>query len=583
MDYLTRRPNYDKEPEIVIEGHDNDAWRGYGDIADQIRQKMDKDKYIIVIDCYPGVREEILGNFKARLKPELVIDADDLFFDGDTITELIKEHLTDDRVFGVMYDGAMEDFIDASKWNSYKSLVEGIEKGIVLICGVGASFIADGDTLIYADLARWEIQQRYRSRELGNFKVHNQNVNILEKYKRGYFVEWRVADKHKAELFEKLDFLLDTNEKEDPKMITGEAFRAALKQAAHRPFRLVPYFDEGIWGGKWMEQVCDLKPSENKYAWCFDGVPEENSLYLKFGAIRVEVPSLDMVLYQPKQLLGSRVYQMFGAEFPIRFDFLDTIHGGNLSLQIHPTNEYVKDHFNMKYTQDESYYILDAEEGACVYLGLKDNVDRQEMIRELKMAEKGGDSFEVEKYVNKFDAKAHDHFLIPAGTIHCSGNSCMVLEISATPYIFTFKLWDWDRVGLDGIPRPTHVSRGEKVINWDRTTEWVRKNLVNNNKIITEDGYTEELTAINELGFVETRRYQLDKKILLHTEDNVNVFNLIDGDEATIEGMDASFEPFTVHYAETFIIPASVGDFTIRPSGLSEGKKISVVRAYVRC
>jgi hypothetical protein len=69
--------------------------------------------------------------------------------------------------------------------------------------------------------------------------------------------------------------------------------------------------------------------------------------------------------------------------------------------------------------------------------------------RSPRRAEWGAD-FHVERYVNKWPAKKHEHFLIPAGTIHCSGRDCMVLEISATPYIFTFKMWDWARLGLDG-------------------------------------------------------------------------------------------------------------------------------------
>lgn len=93
--------------------------------------------------------------------------------------------------------------------------------------------------------------------------------------------------------------------------------------------------------------------------------------------------------------------------------------------------------------------MLDAGEGACVYLGLKDGVDQKQMIEDLRRANKGEIEFDAEKYINKFPAKKHDHFLIPAGTCHCSGSEAMVLEISATPYIFTFKLWDWGRVGLD--------------------------------------------------------------------------------------------------------------------------------------
>ena len=582
MDYIKRVSNYDKEPEIVINNHDNDVWRGYEDIINKIRQNINKKKYVIVIDCYPGVRAEVLENFKVGLKPDSIINSDEVFYDGSTLTNIMKNNLTEDRVFGVMYYGKMHDYISESKLKQYKNKVDEIKSGVILIYGVGASYINKGDVLIYADLARWEIQLRYRSHELGNFKADNYDEDILKKYKRAYFIEWRIADKHKTSLFEKVDYLLDTNAKNDPKMVLGEAFRDALKIAAKRPFRLVPYFDQGIWGGTWMQKVCGLEESLNNYAWCFDGVPEENSLYFRFGVIRIEVPALDLVLYQPKQLLGEKVYSRFGAEFPIRFDFLDTINGGNLSLQVHPVTNYAKDNFGISYTQDESYYILDAQEGANVYLGLKDNIDKQDMINELKLAEKGEVTFVAEKYINKFPAKAHDHFLIPAGTIHCSGAGCMILEISATPYIFTFKLWDWGRIGLDGIPRPIHVSRGEEVIEWDRTTSWVKESLINNIKVIVDDEYKEEQTGLNELEFIETRRYFFDKKIKLQTHENVNVLNLIDGEEAIIESTNNLFKPFRVHYAETFIIPASVGEYTIGPIGLSLGKKISIIRAYVR-
>ena len=118
-------------------------------------------------------------------------------------------------------------------------------------------------------------------------------------------------------------------------------------------------------------------------------MPEENSLLFNFGKAVVEVPAMDLVLYQPKQLLGEHVYARFGAEFPIRFDFLDTMGGQNLSFQVHPLTEYIKKQFGMQYTQDESYYILDAEEDAAVYLGLKEGIDREEMMEALMDAQEG--------------------------------------------------------------------------------------------------------------------------------------------------------------------------------------------------
>jgi mannose-6-phosphate isomerase class I len=257
--------------------------------------------------------------------------------------------------------------------------------------------------------------------------------------------------------------------------------------------------------------------------------------------------------------------------------------GENLSLQVHPLTDYIKDNFGMQYTQDESYYILDAKEDATVYLGLREGINNQEMIRELEQAQAGEVIFEAEKYINKFPAKTHDHFLIPAGTIHCSGKNAMVLEISATPYIFTFKLWDWERLGLDGLPRPIHIEHGKKVIQWDRTTEWVKNNLVNNIEVISEEnGVREEKTGLHELEFIETRRFWSSGKVTHNTEGIVNVINLVEGEKALVESRDNRFEPYVVHYAETFIVPAAVGEYSIRPFGKSEGKVIGIIKAFVR-
>jgi hypothetical protein len=332
-----------------------------------------------------------------------------------------------------------------------------------------------------------------------------------------------------------------------------------------------------------MEEVCDLPRDVPNHAWCFDCVPEENSLILGFGDVRIEIPGSDLTFSHPRELLGDFIYSRFGAEFPIRFDFLDTMGGGNLSLQVHPRTEYIRKLFGMQYTQDESYYMLDAGADGSVYLGLKTGIDREEMVRELRAAQNGGPAFDAEKYVNKFPASKHDHFLIPAGTIHCSGRNSMVLEISATPYIFTFKLWDWGRLGLNGLPRPIHLDHGIANIAWERDTPWVKKSLINRVQPVAEGpGWREERTGLHELEFIETRRRWFTAVTPFHTNGTVNVLNLVEGREATVESPTGKFAPYVVHYAETFVVPAAVGDYTIRPSGEAEGTQCAVIQAFVR-
>lgn len=576
---------YDKFPTVVVQGYDDSAWQGWEDIIRILYAKTQQhSRTVLVIDCYPGVRlSELEDNVLPRLRPTLTINAEQARQDKRAIDEMLARNLTDDRVFGVLSCHQLGEFFDPARLDTLQNTVNLCSEGLIVIYGSGAALIHQGDVLVYADLPRWEIQQRMRSGEMGNWGAENQQEDILRRYKRAFFIEWRVFDRHKTPLLRRADFLLDTTRTNQPAMVSGKALRAGLAQTTTRPFRVVPFFDPGVWGGQWMKQQFDLDPSAPNYAWCFDCVPEENSLLLRFGAVRIEIPSQDLVLLEPRALLGEKVHARFGAEFPIRFDFLDTIGGQNLSFQVHPITEYIQQQFGMHYTQDESYYILEAEPGAVVYLGTKTGTDPEAMMDDLRRAGRGEKSFDDARFVNQIPAKKHDHFLLPAGTVHCSGAGTMVLEISATPYIFTFKLWDWGRLGLDGLPRPVHLEHGEKVIDWQRDTQWVHQHLVNQFEPIAEgNDWREERTGLHEREFIETRRHWFSKPVVHHTGGGVNVLNLVEGDEAIVDSPNGAFEPFTVHYAETFIIPASVDVYRISPSASASGQAMATIKAWVR-
>lgn len=581
MAYPDFEPNYDRFPETRIEGFDEEAFEGWAGVGAAIVRAMAvRGGRVLVVDCYPGIRDvEVLAEIERVWKPNLTIDTTCIFYPGDELTRLMARNLTTDRVRGNMYYGTVSDFIDPALLAEAQAKVAA-EAGRVLVYGVAASLVCSGDLLVYADMARWEIRRRYRA-GMPNYKQDNGCEDILRKYKRGYFVEWRVADRHKSTLYGSIDFYLDTNTAGTPHMVTGEAFRAGLRHLAHAPFRLVPYFDPGIWGGQWMRRVCRLPDGPDNYAWCFDGVPEENSVYLRFGNVRIESPAMNLTKYLPVEFLGEKTFARFGAECPIRFDLLDTMGGQNLSLQVHPMTEYIHERFGMAYTQDESYYILDAKPGACVYLGLREGIDRQAMIDGLEVAQEGGAPFDADRFVGRWPAKAHDHFLIPAGTVHCSGAGCMVLEVSATPYIFTFKLWDWNRLGTDGLPRPIHIQDGSKVIRWDRTTGWVRENLVDRFECLSETpAATVVHTGLHELEFIETHAIEIRTGYTARADGEFAMLNLVGGREAIIESPTGTWEPYRVHYAETFIVPAAAGDYLIRPSeGLAS---VKVLQAKVR-
>jgi hypothetical protein len=579
------KTNYDKFPVVEVTARAEDCFAGWQAIAAALRPLIaGRPKCVLVIECYPGVDlEEVRRELVAPLGAEECLLAEEAFKSSAELEAQFARYLGDDPVFAKMHPWTIGNFLCPGRLAQLRSRLENRSTDLTVILGTGAAEIAERwDLLIYADLARWEIQRRQRDHAVGNLGMDNREETARESYRRAYFIDWRVADKIRHGLFGSIDFLLDTNLPGDPRMISGDLYRRGLEIASKRPFRVVPFFDPGPWGGEWMRRHFDLPAGPPNFAWCFDCVPEENSLRIGFGDRAVEIPALTLVHEHPEELLGHEVVSRFGAEFPIRFDFLDTMEGGNLSLQVHPLKEFIREHFNMPYTQDESYYMLDAEPDAVVYLGLKDGVDRDRMARELRAAQAGGAPFPTENYVNAWPVKKHDHLSIPAGTIHCSGRNGLVLEISATPYIFTFKLWDWGRLGLDGKPRPIHLDYGLANIQWDRTTDWVRENLVNPTRPIADGPeWREEATGLHSLEFIETRRHWFTSPVEHDTAGTVNVLNLVEGKEAVVKSPTGAFAPFVVHYAETFIVPAAVGAYRISPIGKPE-RPLGTIKAFVR-
>ena len=574
-----RKVNYDRFPSTKITGTILQGW----DAVHTLLVECFKVKKVVAVDFYAGVREEEVAGELELLSPTLFINTRNLMKPQDEIKAMTERFMTDDVLFGYVTNLTLNDYFDAEKLEQARKQVADAT-GRVIIVGSGAAMVAPAEaTVVYVDMARWGIQQRFRVHEVKALGVDNREDAVSLQYKRGYFNDWRILDRYKESLFGRVDFWLDTHIANEPRLIDKETFFKGIEETVKTPFRVVPFFDPAPWGGQWMKEVCGLNPEKENYGWCFDCVPEENSLYFEVNGVRFELPSVDLVLLKSRELLGEPVEARFGKDFPIRFDFLDTVGGGNLSVQVHPTTQFIRENFGMYYTQDESYYLLDAKEGASVYLGLKTGIDKNEMIHDLREAQKGEVVFDTERYVNRLPAKKHDHYLIPGGTVHCSGSEALVLEISSTPNLFTFKLWDWQRLGLDGKPRPINVERGKDVIDWKRDTEYVNKHLANRFTQVAEgDGWREECTGLHPNEFIETHRHWFSKPVTHHTNNSVNVLNLVEGEEAVIESPINAFKPFVVHYAETFIIPASVGEYTIAPYGKSVGQECGTIKAYVR-
>ena len=292
------RSSYVKLPTIALSDDTeiivgDAAWREALDLAQA--RAADRPP-LVAVDVYPGGDvASIVGTIAGVLPGVEVIDLEEAA--ALSIAQLdafMGRHLTEDRVFGVMSHFTVEEFYDQARVAALRDrLAERSVPTFVVGWGSDAAVERRADALVLVDLARWEIQQRQRA-GAPNWRAGNQHEDALRKYKRGFFVEWRAADRHKRTMFDRIDLVVDGNAaREEAGAVHGDAFRNALAAASAAPFRVVPFFDPGVWGGQWMKSTLDLDPSASNYAWCFDCVPEENSILLDVGGETVELPSVD--------------------------------------------------------------------------------------------------------------------------------------------------------------------------------------------------------------------------------------------------------------------------------------------------
>ena len=498
----------------------------------------------------------------ACLKPEAAID------------EMLKESLNgDDPVFGKKFTGELADFFDKEKLSLLKP---DATADTCIIYGTGAALSNWNGLLIYLDIPKNEIQYRMRANSISNLgKARVENNNQL--YKRLYFADWPVLNKHKEKLLPAIDYIVDEQRINEITWMNGIDFRAALNEMLERPFRARPWFEAGIWGGNWMkEKIKGLVQDEVNYAWSFELITPENGIVLSQNNMLLEV-SFDFLLFCNNEKLLGKAAKRFGKEFPIRFDFLDTFNGGNLSIQCHPRPEYIKKNFGENFTQDETYYILDCKPDAKVYLGFQENIDASQFKTALLDSQEKGIELIAEDYVQSFTAHKHDLFLIPNGTVHSSGKNNMVLEISSTPYIFTFKMYDWVRPGLNGQPRPINIEHAFNNLDFERKGDYVQEHLISKPQIINEwaEGRLLKLPT-HEEHFYTVDRYEFTGSIQINTLEQCHICMLVEGDKIEVN---ANGKNNIFYYAETFVIPAAVKSYELKTT---KDEKAFVVVAYIK-
>ena len=434
--------------------------------------------------------------------------------------------------------------------------------------------------LVYADLARWEIaaaaSPRTRSRNLGvdepDASAPGCSTSAASSSTGARPTGW------KRPLIDRVRLRCSTRTTaRAPKLVAGDdvparprATRRRGRSAWCRSSTPAP------WGGQWMKEVCDLdRATRRTTPGASTACPRRTACCSASAATRVEMPSIDLVFHQPRALLGEAVHARFGDEFPIRFDFLDTMGGGQPlapgapAHRVHPGPLRDALHAGRELLPARRRRRTPACTSAC-----RRASTARRWSRDLR-ARAGGRAAVPRRALREPlageearplpDPRRHRPLLGRERDGARDQRDAVHLHVQAVG------------LGPAGPRRPAAADpprprRRQHPVGPDDRAGCERK-LVNRDRAARRaaTGWREERTGLHEREFIETRRHWFTGPVPHDTGGGVNVLNLVEGEEAVVESPAGAFEPFVVHYAETFIVPAAVGPYTIRPHGRGRG------------
>jgi hypothetical protein len=522
---------------------------------------------------WPALQASLLAALKAAGRVvTTVVDARDTLVSWSEIeARTPSPRLPDDPHFATLSSASLRDLFDVPP------RVHRPAEGIAVVFGPGAA-LADTDVLWYADVPKRFAEEAIGAGTAGN--LGQRGGDGTGTTRRLFYLDWPILDRHRDSIAARIDRWIDAREPDRPTSLDGPALRRTVAGLAHRPFRTRPTFNTASWGGQWGRRVLGLNGERPNSGVGYELIAPESGVLVGDNGAEVEIPFQLIVEQCPTELLGPDVHARFGTSFPVRFDYLDTVDGGSLSVHCHPQAGYMARVFGWPYTQHETYYLMVAGEQSHVFLGLRDGIDVDDFERRAREASEEGQPFDIQRFVQTFPARAHQLFAIPAGTPHGSGRGNVVLEVSATPYLYSLRFYDWLRRDDAGHQRPVHIDHAFANLARQRTGARVAHELVRSPRVVRHgNGWREETLCNMRDLFFEVRRLELEPHATLpdDTAGLFHVLNVVDGTGVVLETEDG--DRHDLAYAETLVIPAVVGGYEVRTM---DGAPVKVVKALVR-
>ncbi|MBS6952949.1 MAG: class I mannose-6-phosphate isomerase [Enterocloster asparagiformis] len=550
-----------------------------GRLAAAMESNAEAGAALLALDGYVSAPFDLLvkavrDELETRGHQVKLVDMRELYKSQEEIEALTRESLPlnyeDDPVllFGRLYRGRMDDFVDLEK---AERVLAGLGDGYAVLYGLGSLCSAlrpYAQVKGYVDVTPKVAAIRAREKKVVNIgDREGRPFNLL--MRRNYYVDYEVAVKLRRELLQEnlLDFYLLGNWDDHYMMMAAATMDEILTQLAKHPFRAKPVYLEGIWGGELIRKVRKI-PGDiaGNIAWIFDFIPMEVSIVVDVAGKAVDFPFSTFVQKKGLEIMGQRCLDEFEGYFPVRFNYDDTWHSnGNMSVQVHPDEDFVIDHYDEFGRQDEAYYVVATGHGAKTYCGFCG--DGREFLQLAKDSETSHEMIDYQKYINGLDSVPGRQIMLPAGTVHASGRNQLILELgSLTIGSYTYKVYDYNRKDKDGNTRPIHTKNAEQVLHFERDSKWVRDNIAIDPILIGEgEGYKEYVVGRTELMYYETRRIEMDTHAVYEGKNNgqFTVVTVVDGEQVKIYSKSRPEFSYTANFLDIVTIPADIDDYVI--------------------
>jgi len=307
------------------------------------------------------------------------------------------------------------------------------------------------------------------------------------------------------------------------------------------PLRFEPIFRRYLWGGRRLATVLDKPIGDGEdYAESWDVVDHGADQSVVAAGPLAGMTLGEIVQQHGSALLGRHAPQ---PQFPLLWKYLDG--QKNLSLQVHPNDAQGARLDPPDLGKTEAWIIMAAKPGSVLYAGLKQGVDRETLETRLRDGT-------CEDLIHRFEPQAGDCILIEAGTVHAIGAGLLVGEIQQSSDT-TFRLFDWNRLGTDGKPRPLHIDQGMEVIDFDATEVGPQTPQA------TDNPHVERLIECDKFMF---DRWRFDSTEAFPDDDRFHILSVVQG-SVEVTG-DPSEQPLRL--GGTMLLPAQRGGVELRAS-----------------